>query len=277
MKNPFVNGETNYQEWRSNIEDNKRYLNRMSVINACFDKLASGQELTLVDYILLVAQIVVSSLTGKLADFFAISTSVLMNKLCQHRAKDKDCICHDCYACDNVANYQRTLALSLETNFIILTSFLIPSEAWATLAIPTVNGYSRIESHGDVANVIHARNYIRIIKSHPHIKFSVWSKNFSIWFEALKAEGYYNGNKPENMRFIASSYRENEVIELPEYIKPYVDKIFTVYTKDFVLAHDIIINCGIYEGIKKIDHTCKNCMKCYFENNTDYYINELKK
>ena len=39
-----------------------------------------------------------------------------------------------------------------------------------------------------LANVTQARNYIRIIATHPGTQFGVWTKNLAIWNEALELE-----------------------------------------------------------------------------------------
>ena len=208
-------------------------------------------------------QLGVSVMTGKLEDLYSLSTSVLMNPICQFRAKDEDSICKYCFAASTASRYSG-LALMLETNTIILTKFLIPESVWGTLVWPTTNGDARMESFGDVMNVTQARNYLRIMRSHSWLHFAVWSKNEGIWYAAFKKEG----GKPKNMKFIVSSPKLNVRVELPAYIIPYVDHVFTVYTKEYAEANGIEINCG---GRKCI--TCRNCYKC----GTAFYINELKK
>ena len=263
----FINGVTNYEEWRDHAKDNKKYKERMAVIS---EMLPKKDNLSFADQVILVMAIVVSALTGKLEDFFAISTSVLMNKICQARAKIEGCICKDCYAANN-AGSRSTLCQALETNFLILNNFLISQDAWKLLAIPSINQCARIEAHGDVATEICAINYMHIILSHSYLTFGVWTKNLELWKNVLETYG-----KPDNMVFIASSPMENEVMVLPEWAKKYVDHIFTVYTKEFAEANNIVINCGTWDN-KDLDHRCKRCMRCYTIGNAEYYINELKK
>ena len=62
---------------------------------------------------------------------------------------------------------------------------------------------------------------------------------------------------------------ENEVFEVPEDMKQYVDHVFTVYTPAYIAKHGIMINCG---GRK-----CGDCLRCYTLGNADYYISEQKK
>ena len=191
MSNKFINGITDYETWRDHSKDNKKHLERMELINALREK----EELSTLDEIRLVSAVVVSRLTSKLDEFFGISTSVCMNPICQARARIPNSICAKCYA-SNL--HYGTQICALESNYYILNEFLISEDSWKTLAIPTINGYARIESHGDVATLNCARNYVRIINSHKYINFGVWTKNVDLWIQAFELE---NG-KPENMTFI---------------------------------------------------------------------------
>lgn len=256
----FIQGVTDYTTFRNaGPRDNGKTIVKKAIIARAIE----SRELTFKEMLDLVNSINVSELTGKLTGFYAVSTSVLMNPICQARAKVDGSICKECYAANNVARYSQ-LCQALECNYEILNGFLIDEIAWTALTIPTTNGYSRIEAHGDVATVTCARNYIRIINSHSWIKFGVWTKNIDLWIKAFELEG----GKPENMTFIVSSPFVNVVMDIPEYAKPFVDHVFTVYDPAYVEEHDITINCGARD--------CGACLRCY-KGNTDYYINELLK
>ena len=250
----FINGETNYNEWRDHARDNKRYLERMALISLGCKSI--------LDELRLVNAVNVSAMSGKLDGFWSVSTSVLMNPICQQRARDPESICHDCYAAVTASRYSE-LTQALETNYHILNEFLISEDSWKALNWPTTNGYGRVESFGDVASVTCARNYLRIIRSHPHIKFGVWTKNVALWIRAFALE---NG-KPENMKFIVSSPIVNVPVEIPEEWMPVVDHRFTVYTKEYAEENGVEINCG---GRK-----CMTCMNCYC--NGPFDIAELMK
>lgn len=259
----FINGVTDYKEWRKEKEDNEKMKARMAVIN----EMKTKDTLTLADEIRLVMVIMITTLTGKLKDFYSISTSVLMNNICQARAKNPDSICHDCYAASGASRYSG-LAQALESNFIILNTWLLSEQALATLALPTTNGFFRIESHGDVASLTCARNYVRIIKTHPWIRFGVWTKNFGYWVRAFELEG----GKPENMSFIVSSDKKDKKVNLPENVLKYTDHVFTVYRPETIEKENIKINCGA--------KNCNDCVKagvrCYHKDGT-FEINEKLK
>lgn len=267
----FINGVTDYEEYRKNCKENDVYLSKMAIVNAILAKKERGEEITLIDQIMLVRCINVSTLTGKLEGFYAISTSVLMNPVCQERAKDPNSICSKCYAAKGAA-FRTALALSLEVNHLILNNFLICEDAWRTLVIPTTNGKSRIESHGDTASSTCAINYLRIIRTHDFLTFGVWTKNTNHYRIAFNKEG-----KPKNMIFILSSDKKNVVADVPADMVEYVDHVFTVYELEYAKEHGIKINCGVYdENYKQIDHHCKTCLRCYTFG-TEFYINELIK
>ena len=271
MKKRFVNGVTNYEEYIEGRTENAVFLAKKAIVMAMLEKKERGEEITLADQMMLVHCIQVSKLTGKLEGYYSISTSVMMNPICQARARIKGSICEKCYAA-NCLNRFSALAMSLEINYLILNNFLISEEAWATLQIPSTNGKTRIESHGDTASSTCAINYCRIMNTHKFLEFGIWTKNLNHYRTAFKREG-----KPSNCHFIYSSGKINVVAEVPEDMKEYIDHVFTVFTKEFALTHGIFINCGEYDiDMTLIDQKCRNCMKCYVFD-TVFYINELLK
>ena len=244
-------------------EKNKPFLNKKAVLIDKLEKAINGEKLTFADEIELVNCIHTSALTGKLEDFTSISSSVSENNICAARAKNPCSICHKCYAKQSV-EYRSNLKLSLLINHIILNCFDISVEAWKTLSIASVNGKARIESHGDVASVTASDNMVKIIISHDWLTFGVWTKNHGFYYRTFLKYG-----KPDNMIFIVSSDTVNVILEVPEKIKPYVDHVFTVFSLDYVIEHNIEIQCGY--------HKCKNCLVCYTKGNTTYYVNEILK
>lgn len=202
----------------------------------------------------------------KLEGIDSISSSVFDNCFCKAWRKVKDCICAHCYAYNQQAR-QGGLREHNTLNGLILRNVLIPVAAFRRL--PIFSEYIRIESFGDVANVIQARNYIRIIKAFPGKRCAAWSKNLAIWDKALKAEG----GKPANLTFVASSPYMNKPVSADVLAKyDFIDHVFTVYEKAYAIKNNIVINCG---GKK-----CMTCILektgCYFRGN-NFYINELKK
>lgn len=217
------------------------------------------------DFITLVSCLwVVNHMANKLEGISSISSSVHDNCFCQAWRKIKDCICQYCYA-HNQQSYQTGLKEHNILNGFILRNILIPVKAFKFLKI--LFPYLRIESFGDCANVIQARNYIRIIKAFPEKRCAIWTKNYNIWYQAFEIEG-----KPKNTTFVVSSPFLNKPTIIPEKIKKYVDHVFTVYTRKYAKENNITINCG---GRKCLECIMKK-INCYYRN-TEFYINELKK
>lgn len=244
-------------------EKNKPFNTKKVVVISKLEKAINGEKLTLADEIELVNCIHTSALTGKLEDFTSISSSVSENNICAARANNPCSICHKCYAKQSV-EYRSNLKLSLLINHIILNCFDISIEAWKTLSIASVNGKARIESHGDVASVTASDNMVKIIISHDWLTFGVWTKNHGFYYRTFLKYG-----KPDNMIFIVSSDTVNVILEVPEKIKPYVDHVFTVFSLDYVIEHNIDIQCGY--------HHCKECLICYTKENKTFYVNEILK
>lgn len=205
---------------------------------------------------------IVNHMANKLEGISSVSSSVWDNALCKLRQTIENCICKFCYAF-NQQSYQTGLREHNILNGLILRNVLIPVKFFKFLRI--LFPYLRIESFGDTANVIQARNYIRIIKAFPEKRCAIWSKNIGIWNQAFKLEG-----KPKNTTYVHSSLKLNCPDDVSKY--DFVDHVFTVYTKAYAKKHNIVINCG---GKK-----CLECIlakiNCYYRN-TAYHINELKK
>lgn len=265
MRMKFEQGKTNYNEWRATRNDNKKFVARMATINELKEKKA----LSVYEEMKLVNTVCESEMTGKLTGFYSISTSVLMNPICQARAKNPESICSKCYAANTLAMRDGTMEC-METNYIILNTWLISSDAWATLPLRTTNGKYRIESFGDVATVTCCRNYIRIMNTHKHLFFGVWTKNPGLWMTAFELE---NG-KPTNMSFIVSSAYMDKPYIIKESERGIIDHVFTVYKPSTIKERHININCG--------SRDCNGCRKCYgshldIENNYSFHIREKLK
>ena len=236
---------------------------RQSIIERCEAKLACGESLEDMDYIQLVQCINVSTMQDKLEDFYAVSSSMFDNPRCQARSKCADTICAHCYVKREAR--KKNMFNALDVNYKIFNTFDIPVKYWAILPIPSINGNVRIESHGDTGSVLHAVNYIRIVKSHKNLHFTPWGKNAIDWAPAFAQEG-----KPKNLTFVWSSILPN-VVDMPkEYVNgypfaKYVDHVFTVFDKSVAIDKGLFINCGQYtSNYEKISHKCKDCMRCYW-------------
>jgi len=253
---------------------------RWSIIDRCEAKIACGEALDDMDYIQLVQCVNVSTMGNKLEDFYAISSNMRDNPRCQARQKCADSVCPHCFVRREAR--KASLFKTLSVNYRIFNTFDIPEKYWALLPIPSINENVRIESHGDTGSVLHAVNYIRIVKSHKNLRFTAWSKNGLDWAPAFGQEG-----KPRNLTFVWSSIMLN-VVDMPkEYVNgypfaQYVDHVFTVFDKAVAVEKGLFINCGEYTPTyEKVSHKCKNCMRCYWvpgrkRKKTKAYIRNLE-
>ena len=189
---------------------------------------------------------------GKMTGMQSISTSSRQNPYCQQRIKDGDSVCIKCYA-ERLMKMRPRIDTCMQRNGELLSSKVIDPDY-----LPEVNVlYFRFEAFGDLINVTHVINYFNICKKNPETHFALWTKNPGLIDQAIKS----GEEKPKNLRIVYSSPKLNQVYE-PQY--DFIDKIFTVYTKDA----DVKINCG-----KK---KCIDCKLCYKENKVRY-INERVK
>lgn len=191
--------------------------------------------------------------TGKMAGLWGVSTSVTLNPICQRRIKDGESVCSHCFS-QRMWNPQngiyRKQRACYEENFRILTTHLLEGEElpeFDPVKVPLV----RIESFGDVATVIQARNYLRMAKRNPKSRFAAWTKNPAIWAQAIPVEG-----KPENLQMVPSSFHLNRPDTGIAEEFGFFDKVFTVYDK--TAAGSVDINCGA--------RSCKTCQRCYRKN-----------
>lgn len=194
--------------------------------------------------------------TGKMEGMQSLSTSCICNKFCQVYSKDPKRICSKCYAQSQMKIYTN-MQKCFERNTEILTTAIIPKEK-----IPTLNClYFRFEAFGDLNNTIQVINYFNICKKNKKVNFALWTKNAFLIDEVIK-NGY---KKPSNLQIILSSHYLNVQAD-NKY--DFVDKVFTVYDKDFIEKNNIKVNCGA--------KSCLNCHKCYIKSKVNI-INEMLK
>lgn len=211
-----------------------------------------------------------NKMTGKMTWMCSASTSPLCNPFCCQRRQGKllewdlkysnltpedkpRYVCSNCYSCRRMFPSQKEF---LKDTTMFLTGKIHSSESY-----PVLNaGYFRLESFGDLINEIHFENYCNLCEKNPQTKFALWTKNPFIIDPVLKRR-----KKPENLIIVQSSPFLNVEIK-PAY--DFVDKVFTVYTKDFITDNNVQINCG-----KK---RCMECKLCYEKNGCTYIREKLK-
>ena len=192
--------------------------------------------------------------TGKMEGMQSLSTSCICNPACIARMKDEKSICSHCFAAAMHKRYS-ALAACLEKNSEALSKWV-----WYPEELPVINAaFFRLESFGDLINVDHARNYLRLCKRNPWTRFALWTKNPGILARAIEFEG-----KPDNLNVILSSPYTNVPCDASRW--PFVDKTFTVYDRDH--QANVNINCG--------SRKCLDCLLCYTKNDVTVINESLK-
>lgn len=199
--------------------------------------------------------------TSKMDRIDSISTSALCNVNCALRAKNPDYVCNKCFARTMLKKYP-SLQKKCKRNTLFYTNYELSKKD-----IPLINATCfRFESFGELFNTLQVKNYFTIARANKQTTFALWTKQPEIIAAAMKE---YRIRKPGNMIIISSQYDING-INATVYKKHYrfIDKVFSVYTKDFARENGVTINCN---------GKCVDCMKCYNKQDETVYINELEK
>ena len=207
----------------------------------------------------------ISEQSGKMEGIPSISTSVKLNPNCMRNRACKGSICEHCYA-NAYAGFRKTLREKLEINTLFYTRYELTKKD-----IPKINSkYFRFESFGDLINTTQVKNYFTIARANSDTYFVLWTKNPSIIGKAI-LEG---AKVPKNFRIIVSELYLNQPISGRYFANlkslfPFVSKIFSVYSPDYIQGHNIDINCG---GRK-----CLECLRCYNKSDRTKLIREKLK
>ena len=184
---------------------------------------------------------------GKMENIPSLSTSCTVNPFCKKMQKNKTAICSKCYG-KRYENMYQNLTPKLVKNGKLLSKELIDIPKYNVVIL-------RFNAFGELLNITHLDNLVRITQANPQTTFTLWTKRKDLINE------YFSVNpKPENLILVYSSPQLNVTEELPLYF----DKVFTVFTKD----QAVTINCG--------SKNCFECQTCYSKNDT-VNINEVIK
>lgn len=202
----------------------------------------------------------------KMEGMQSISTSPLTNRHCVERMQSGNLVCAHCFS--KKANDRfPALAEKLKRNSALWGDTLYSTEYMPKITVEKF----RLEAFGDLFSVTQARNYLTLCRANPSVHFALWTKNPFILWDALEADGF---DKPKNLVVVYSSPVLNHPADnmLKLYImpngRPMIDKVFTVYTPDYIKANTVKINCGA--------RNCKACGRCYTKR-TGAFVNEKLK
>lgn len=199
--------------------------------------------------------------TAKTEGLTSLDTSCLITCADNVMRDMADMICNKCFS-ETQQGIQKTNRDKLIRNAYLFCFYDIPAAAF-----PIINRlWFRFECFGDLMNALQARNYVKLVLKNPRCTFTQWTKKPWILNHLFKTE-----EKPNNMIVILSAPRVNDTLTIAQARAawPFVDKIFTVYSKEYLLQHDVIINCG--------GNHCLTCLNCYGLENTPEEIKEVLK
>ena len=204
--------------------------------------------------------------SGKIEEIASIDGTSACEFCAKMRAAADDnnlIICGGCYAYAD--KWKEAAWRRHQLNARILSFVVYPKELLEKLAIPSI--LCRINEDGDVSNVTHARNILRIMEAFKFFtSFGFWYKNVSAVAEALKAEGVTNNaekrRKYRRTRFVQSSV----LIGFPAVPAWFSDVVFTVYPDKETTEKAIVEGAWECNGRK-----CKDCgFNCYDSERNTY-------
>lgn len=199
--------------------------------------------------------------TNKMEDMFSINTSTVKNEFCRKAGKT-DTICKLCYArnLEKFYGHGNGFIQSYKNNGDLLSKGLLSDEdVQNVIKKLKKKDIIRFHAYGELINIVHLYNYIKIVNAAPDKIFALWSKRTDL-IKKLTPD-----IKPKNLITIYSTPRI-DVINPP--IPTGFDKVFTVYSRKFAKGNDIDINCG--------GNNCFTCRRCYTVGEPKF-INELIK
>ena len=177
---------------------------------------------------------------NKMGGMYSINTNSLTNSYCLSK-RLTDGVCKSCYN----KRLERFTAKAFQKNNDI---FLMEDYQPETIMYNVI----RFNSFGELINLQHYKNIIKLVKHNPKVQFTLWSKRADI-------VGLLE--KPKNLINIYSSHKLNEEEKLPINF----NKVFTVYSTAFIRDSEVNINCS---------KSCYSCMKCYNKKDKTIYIKE---
>jgi len=203
----------------------------------------------------------ISEMTGKLAGVDAINTDPLSNDFCCRMNATEGTICSKCYSISMLKTFRKNCRPAFQRNAEVLSSR--PLTDGEILTLKFKNDKVRYNAHGELINVYHAINCIRIAQLFPSKQFALFTKRANLVKKAVEM-GY---SIPRNLHLIYSSAKINHQATKPSIF----DKVFVVYSRDYDDPNVVINCCDIKESRK-----CSECKRCYTQNDCEVVNERIK-
>lgn len=200
-------------------------------------------------------ELVISSMTGKLEGMVSINTNPLTNSFCQEMHQNQRAICSVCYSINMLKTIRKNCINAYERN-----SKTLSTQEYSKSEVPTINAsYIRINAHGELINMNHLKNIIKLAQRNPWANVSLFTKRLELIEEC-------DYDIPDNMILV---YSHPDINPKDNVIPNKMHKLFRVFTEDYISKNsEININC---KGQK-----CFKCRTCYHRYGKTH-INELVK
>ena len=197
----------------------------------------------------------ISKGSGKTIDLESISTNTLTNPYCQKQhTKKTDTICKNCYSFALLETIRKNMQACLERNSQLLSSTVLPDSL-----IPYIlKIYFRFDSHGELINMTHLINLIKIVEKNKNTTFALWTKRTDLIFSYFK-----HFPKPNNLILIYSNPKKDHILKK---IPKHFDKTFNNVHKDNYIEEQ---NCT--------GQQCMKCFTCYKFDTTNVIVEKVKK
>lgn len=249
------------------IAGHERSASAMKKALAWYDKAITGDIAAahaLISYMVTLP----GSFSGKMFGVMELGTSVKLNPLCKACQHIDNSVCTNCYA--NARMYAEQAAKLALCTYVLCTYKFTPEQ----VPVLWFADLLRFESFGDLLNCIQCYNYLTIARVNNIKLAGFWSKRPEIIYQTIMND--FDGIKPENVSVVYSSLFLNKIETgiIGKYIlkngSDMIDHIFTVFTADYAIKHDIEIHC--------LDSHCAiDCDGRCYHRETPLIVNEIVK
>lgn len=196
--------------------------------------------------------------SGKIEGLFSVDSSAAGCEFCQTMQKIKGSICETCYAMGKREQMKEATQVRHKLNMIILSRVSFTVDELRTLGI---YGATRINEDGDIVNVIHAENILRLTIAFRVYRFGFWYKNRFAVKQAYINFGADTKEKRKAMFPNVTMVLSSVMIDKPAEGDFTTDIVFTCYSSDELYLQAIASGAHPCNGKK-----CKACgFHCYQE------------
>ncbi len=189
-------------------------------------------------------------LGGKMTGIPAISTASLDNDFCKKMSKIDGSVCQKCYGIRTEKIYPNSYKSYSQNSRVLMSVNYRPSAIYDDVV--------RFNAFGELYNGLHFKNLCKLAEYNPETIFVLWTKRYKLVQANIE-------HKPDNLLLVYSSPCLDKPMNKPP---KHFNKVFNVFTKEYIKDNNIDINCGA--------KSCKKCMMCYSRNNITV-INEKVK